>query len=100
MKLINIKSFVGSHAVSKQQGDLVYGEILKDIDNGGVYLSFRDIKTTSPEFLYSAIGKLVSKHSEDYVKSNVHIIDAENKYLYDMINAVIASSVEYFKNNV
>lgn len=76
-KIINIVKLIGSpSALTVEQGDLVYIEIKKALDEGqSVTIDFLNIESIITPFLNASIGRLYEDYTSEVLRERLHIVN-------------------------
>lgn len=102
MKEIRISIFeqIGSTAaVSSEDGDLLYGRIVKGLKEDGAQttLDFTNIELITSTFLNAAIGQLYNKYDSPFLRERLRVENMAKEDLV-LLKKVVERAKEYFKN--
>lgn len=96
MQILVSKIIDGNVAVSTDDGNLVYQELNKAIENGKtVELDFNEIEIMTTAFLNAAIGQLYSIYNSDKLNASLKLVNVaeDDKILFKL---VVDRAKEYF----
>lgn len=102
MKEIRISIFeqIGSTAaVSSEDGDLLYGRIVKGLKEDGAQttLDFTNIELITSTFLNAAIGQLYNKYDSPFLRERLRVENMAKEDLV-LLKKVVERAKEYFKD--
>lgn len=85
-------------ALTQEQGDLIYEEIVNSFDKGKVViLDFTNVESMISPFLNNSIGQLYGRFNSEYIKQHLELKDfppAKNSTL----NVVISNAKNFYAN--
>ena len=85
-------------ALTQEQGDLIYNQIIKLFDNGdNVVLDFSDVESMISPFLNNSIGQLYGKYTSDFLTKHLELKSfpaSKNSTL----NIVISNAKKFYAN--
>lgn len=95
--VINIVNTVGDvYCVEAEDGQKVFNLIKKGLDEKlNVTLSFLNVQMLTTAFLNTAVGQLYKDYSEDFVRSNVKVIDISESGLISLKRVVDTAKLYY-----
>ena len=92
---INVFEITGKAALSKQNGEKLYGIIKQSINNADIInLDFNDVKIFATPFLNASLGRLTSEYTREKL---LQIINIQNitKNGESLINTSLESSEDF-----
>lgn len=96
---INIFELIGgSAAISSEDGELLYGRIIKgfQLKDVQIILDFINIELITPTFLNTAIGQLYYKYDSLFLREWLKVANLEKEELC-LLKKIVKNAKEYFK---
>ena len=97
---LNIFEQIGSSAaVSSEDGEILYGRIVKGLaeNNVKIALDFTNIELITSTFLNAAIGQLYNKYDSPLLRERLKVENMEKEDL-ELLKKVVERAKEYFKD--
>ena len=97
---LNIFEQIGSSAaVSSEDGEILYGRIVKGLaeNNVKIALDFTNIELITSTFLNAAIGQLYNKYDSPFLRERLRVENMEKEDL-ELLKKVVERAKEYFKD--
>lgn len=96
-KTINVSGLIESpSALTVEQGDLLYSEIKKELDEGEeVVIDFSDIESIITPFLNASIGRLYEIYTSEVLRERMHIIN-QPEGTNRKFNMVIRNAMQFY----
>ncbi|MBD8625255.1 STAS-like domain-containing protein [Pseudomonas sp. CFBP 13727] len=95
MKVINVKSIVGTNAISMNSGSKLRAAILEEWGSEKITLDFSGIDVFASPFLNASIGALLKSKTIGELQSTL-IFEGISDHGRRLLNLVIANALKFF----